>query len=90
MYKRQKLDRALVTPIVEDEGAASVVLKAIEMAHQLGMTVVGEGVETNEELDALRRMRCDRIQGWFTGRPAPLDSFIEVAPRHDASRAEAA
>ena len=85
-----KLDRALVTPIVEDEGAASVVLKAIEMAHQLGMTVVGEGVETNEELDALRRMRCDRIQGWFTGRPAPLDSFIEVAPRHDASRAEAA
>ncbi len=74
-----KLDRALVTPIVDDPGAASVVLKAIEMAHQLGMTVVGEGVETNEELDALRRMRCDRVQGWFTGRPATLDSFIEIA-----------
>ncbi len=74
-----KLDRTLVTPIVDDPGAASVVLKAIEMAHQLGMTVVGEGVETNEELDALRRMRCDRVQGWFTGRPAALDTFIEIA-----------
>lgn len=74
-----KLDRSLITPIVEDPNAASIVLKAIEMAHQLGMTVVGEGVEDNDELDALRRMRCDRIQGWFTGRPAPLESFIEVA-----------
>ena len=73
-----KLDRSLITPMVEDPGAASVVLKAIEMAHGLGMTVVGEGVETNEELDALRRMRCDRVQGWLTGRPAPLDNFIEI------------
>ena len=48
------------------------------MAHGLNMTVVGEGVENNEELDALRRMRCDRIQGWFTGRPGPLDNFIVI------------
>lgn len=73
-----KLDRSLVTPMVDDPGAASVVRKAIEMAHDLDMTVVGEGVETNEELDALRRMRCDRIQGWFTGRPGPLENFIEI------------
>jgi len=73
-----KLDRSLITPMVDDPGAASVVLKAIEMAHGLGMSVVGEGVETNEELDALRRVRCDRIQGWFTGRPAPLEDFIEI------------
>lgn len=73
-----KLDRSLVTPIVHDVGAAGVVRRAIEMAHDLGMTVVGEGVETNEELNALRRLRCDLIQGWLTGRPAPLDSFIEI------------
>ena len=73
-----KLDRSLITPMVDDTGAASVVRKSIEMAHELGMTVVGEGVETNDELNALRRMRCDRIQGWFTGRPAPLDTFIEI------------
>jgi len=73
-----KLDRSLVTPMVDDVGASSVVRKAIEMAHDLGMSVVGEGVETNEELNALRRMRCDRIQGWLTGRPGPLEDFIEI------------
>jgi len=73
-----KLDRSLITPMVDDAGAASVVKKAIEMAHDLNMTVVGEGVEINEELDMLRRMRCDRIQGWLTGRPGPLEDFIEI------------
>lgn len=73
-----KLDRSLVTPIVDDEGAASIVRKAIEMAHGLGMSVVAEGVETEDELNALRRMRCDRIQGWLTGRPNDLDAFIEI------------
>jgi EAL domain-containing protein (putative c-di-GMP-specific phosphodiesterase class I) len=73
-----KLDRSLITPIVDDIGAAGVVRKAIEMAHDLGMTVVGEGVETNDELNALRRVRCDLVQGWLTGRPAPLDTFIEI------------
>ena len=73
-----KLDRSLITPITSDEGAVSIVGKAIEMAHGLGMTVIGEGVEQNDELNILRRLRCDRIQGWFTGRPAPLEDFIEI------------
>jgi len=64
--------------MVDDVGSASVVRKSIEMAHALGMTVVGEGVETNDELNALRRVRCDLIQGWLTGRPAPLEKFIEI------------
>ena len=84
-----KLDRSLVTPMVDDPGAASVVRKAIEMAHGLGMTVVGEGVEVNEELDALRRMRCDRIQGWLTGRPGPLENFIEITIDRPVTRIEA-
>ncbi|MGI9607296.1 MAG: EAL domain-containing protein [Acidimicrobiales bacterium] len=74
-----KLDRALVTPMVEDEASRSVAQAAVALAHEIGMTVVGEGVETNEELNALRRVRCDRIQGWLTGRPAPLADLIEVA-----------
>ena len=73
-----KLDRSLITPIVDDVGAAGVVRRAIEMAHDLGMKVVGEGVETNDELNALRRLRCDLVQGWLTGKPSPLDSFIEI------------
>ena len=83
-----KLDRALITPMVDDPGAAAVVKKAIEMAHDLGMSVVGEGVETNDELNALRLMKCDRIQGWLTGRPAPLSDFIEIALQPPSTQIE--
>ena len=74
-----KLDRSLVTPMPHDESAVTLVQKTIEMAHALDMTVIGEGVETRQELDALRRVFCDRIQGWYTGKPGPLQEFIEVS-----------
>ncbi len=77
-----KLDRSLVTPIVNDRLSRTVVEGAIRMAHDIGMSVIAEGVETNEELNALRRFRCDRIQGWLTGRPAPLRDLVEVAQPH--------
>ncbi len=73
-----KLDRSLVTPMTHDPGAVTLVQKTIEMAHALDMTVIGEGVETHEELNALRRVFCDRVQGWFTGRPGPLENFMEI------------
>ncbi len=73
-----KLDRSLVTPMVHDRGAATLVEKTVEMAHAMDMTVIGEGVEDLEELNALRRVFCDRIQGWYTGKPGPLEQFIEI------------
>ena len=68
-----------MTPITQDENAATLLEKTIEMAHALDMTVIAEGVETAEELRALRRIYCDRIQGWHTGRPAPLENFMDVS-----------
>jgi EAL domain-containing protein (putative c-di-GMP-specific phosphodiesterase class I) len=55
----------------EDEAIVSAV---IELAHNLGMTVVAEGVESAEQADALAALRCDVAQGYFFGRP--------VAPEH--------
>lgn len=62
-----------------DRNARTIVAGAIDMAHNIGMSVVGEGVETDVELNSLRRVRCDRIQGWLTGRPAPLRDLVELA-----------
>lgn len=73
-----KLDRSLVTPIVDDKAALAVVSGAISMAHEIGMKVVGEGVETNDELNALRRVRCDMVQGWLTGRPKKLADLVDI------------
>lgn len=81
-----KLDRSLVTPMVDDRTARTVVAGAVSMAHEIGMTVVGEGVETNDELNALRRVRCDRIQGWLTGRPAPLSALVETVRSTESTR----
>jgi len=73
-----KLDRSLVTPIVDDKAALAIVSGAISMAHEIGMKVVGEGVETNDELNALRRVRCDMVQGYLTGRPKKLADLIDI------------
>ena len=56
-----------------------LVSKAIELAHGLGMRVTAEGVETHEELLALRAVNCDLIQGWFTGRPGPIEDFLDLS-----------
>ncbi len=81
-----KIDRSLITPMVDDRTARTVVSGAVSMAHEIGMTVVGEGVETNDELNALRRVRCDRIQGWLTGRPAPLSTLVETTHSTEGTR----
>ncbi len=74
-----KLDRSLITPMTKDPDSAMLVSKAIELAHGLGMRVTAEGVETHEELLALRAVNCDLIQGWFTGRPGPIEDFLDLS-----------
>jgi len=47
----------------------------INLIKKLGMTVVAEGIETKEEVDILRALDCDVIQGYYFGKPLPLDEF---------------
>ena len=56
----------------------------IDLAHAHELVVIGEGVETAEQLAALRRMGCDRAQGYLMGRPMPaseLDALLATDPR---------
>jgi EAL domain-containing protein (putative c-di-GMP-specific phosphodiesterase class I) len=46
----------------------------IRLAHDLGLSIVGEGVETVEQLNYLRDLGCDQVQGYLFGRPAQMDS----------------
>ena len=52
---------------------AAIVRSLIVMAHSLGLTVIAEGVETAEQLAFLRDNQCDTIQGYFIGRPMPVE-----------------
>jgi PAS domain S-box-containing protein/diguanylate cyclase (GGDEF)-like protein len=72
-----KLDRSFVTGVTADPEDAAIVGSTIELAHALGLVAVAEGVETQEQLVALRRLGCDQMQGFLWSVPLPAEVFAD-------------
>jgi EAL domain-containing protein (putative c-di-GMP-specific phosphodiesterase class I) len=72
-----KLDRMLVADIDHNDLHQALTAGTIEMAHRIGLTVVGEGVERLEERSALQDLGGNQIQGFLTGRPLTESSFVD-------------
>ncbi|MDX5363599.1 MAG: EAL domain-containing protein, partial [Pseudazoarcus pumilus] len=70
-----KIDRSFVMAMESDESDATIVRSTIDLAHNLGLTVVAEGVENDAALAALRALRCDDAQGYHISRPLPAEDF---------------
>jgi diguanylate cyclase (GGDEF)-like protein len=66
-----KLDRSFVSRLECDKRSRTIVHSTIDLAHDLGLRVVAEGVETQRALDLLRDYGCDLAQGFLIGEPAP-------------------
>ena len=66
-----KIDRSFIDALGRSADATVIVENTISLAHGLGMTVVAEGIETEDQYQLLRALRCDFGQGYFLGRPAP-------------------
>jgi EAL domain-containing protein (putative c-di-GMP-specific phosphodiesterase class I) len=66
-----KLDHSLIDGQTTDMEALAVIETIVALAHRLGMTAVGEGVERPDQVSLLRRAGCDLFQGFFFGRPLP-------------------
>jgi diguanylate cyclase (GGDEF)-like protein len=66
-----KIDGSFIQAMVNDPQSAAIVRSVIDLAHNLKLTTVAEGVETEEQLALLRRAACDRIQGYVVSRPLP-------------------
>lgn len=64
-----KIDRSFVTDMTRDPNNALIVRSTIDLAHNLGLSVVAEGVEEPATLDALRGLACDSVQGYLLGHP---------------------
>ena len=64
-----KIDRSFIQQLNEPDGTRPIVEAVISMAHTLGLCVVAEGVETDVQLNTLRQLGCDRIQGYYFSRP---------------------
>jgi EAL domain-containing protein (putative c-di-GMP-specific phosphodiesterase class I) len=70
-----KIDRSFVSQLEHDRHDRSIVRSVIGLAHDLGLTVVAEGVETRACWDWLAQHGCDEAQGYFMGRPMPLEDL---------------
>ncbi len=71
-----KIDKSFVMGMETGEDDAMIVRSTIDLAHNLGLTVVAEGVETAAILERLRILACDEAQGYHIARPLPVDDFL--------------
>jgi EAL domain-containing protein (putative c-di-GMP-specific phosphodiesterase class I) len=72
---RLKVDRSFVAGLGSSGQDPTIISTVVDLAHKLGLQVVAEGVETEEELRAVGAMGCDEAQGFLLGRPGPADAF---------------
>lgn len=77
-----KIDMSLVRQIETNPKSRSILKSIIEMAHELGMKLVAEGAETEEQVAFLIENDCDYIQGYYYSKPLPEDEFIEFMETH--------
>ncbi len=76
-FSRVKLDKGLIQRMVGSEKSATIVQASIRMAHQLGIEIVAEGIETAACYDFLLHAGCTHAQGFWLGRPMPLSDYLE-------------
>ncbi|MEO4053029.1 EAL domain-containing protein [Solibacillus sp. CAU 1738] len=72
-----KIDRSFIQHICSLEEKQAIVDAIIQMSHRLKMKVVAEGVESLQQVELLKKMGCDYIQGFFYSKPLPLDELFE-------------
>ncbi len=80
-----KIDKSFVMGMEQDENDAKIVRSTVDLAHNLGLTVVAEGVESLDILQRLRELECDEAQGYFISKPMPSEQFAAWRERWYAS-----
>jgi diguanylate cyclase (GGDEF)-like protein len=80
-FDKIKVDRAFVMNLGHTPQSAAIIRAVIGLGHGLHMSIVAEGVETYEQLCFLADESCDVIQGFFIGRPAPIEQYAALVGR---------
>lgn len=73
-----KLDKTIIQTSMKNEKAKKILENIIKMVKLLKMTIISEGVETKEQVDALAKMGCNFIQGYYYSKPLDEKSFVEL------------
>jgi EAL domain-containing protein (putative c-di-GMP-specific phosphodiesterase class I) len=80
-FDKIKIDRAFVMNLGRSPQSAAIVRAVIGLGHGLEMSIVAEGVETQEQLGFLAEAGCDVVQGYFIGKPAPIGGYAALVSR---------
>jgi EAL domain-containing protein (putative c-di-GMP-specific phosphodiesterase class I) len=72
-----KIDRSFIREIAGEPGDVTIVRSIVDLAHNLGLGVLAEGVEDAAVLSVLRDLGCDRVQGFAIGHPMPASQLLE-------------
>ena len=75
--KEMKIDKSFVMNMEQDPASATIVHSTIELAHNLGLSVVAEGVSSRQTWDELKRLGCDVGQGYYFSRPIAADRLAK-------------
>lgn len=76
-----KIDQAFVRDVARNDDDAAIIRAIIRMGHSLRLTVVAEGVETEEQYEFLKNQKCDEIQGYYFSKPLPASKFEKFLKR---------
>jgi EAL domain-containing protein (putative c-di-GMP-specific phosphodiesterase class I) len=88
-----KIDRSFVATMDTDVANALIVRSVVDLGHNLGLTTIAEGVETQSAMNTLAEFGCDIVQGYHLARPLPAPEFLtwfaahapEPQPAHPSS-----
>jgi EAL domain-containing protein (putative c-di-GMP-specific phosphodiesterase class I) len=80
--KTLKIDRSFVDGCAEQSEDQQIVRAIVDLAHNLGMHVVAEGIESIDQVNTLQRMRCDAAQGYLIAKPLAKPQLEDFLSRH--------
>ena len=73
-----KIDRSFIITMLSDPNAMTLVSTMISLGRSLKLKVVAEGVDSEEQAEVLRRLKCDEMQGYLYSKPLPSSELIRL------------
>jgi diguanylate cyclase (GGDEF)-like protein/PAS domain S-box-containing protein len=80
-FDKIKIDQSFISNVMTNPQSGAIVCAVIGLARGLQLPVLAEGVETKDQLDFLTHEACDEVQGYFVGRPFPIDHYAALVGR---------